>query len=88
MHDDITDAVDRVRLIRGGRTLTEVYGRNSFIHSAFNADLKAIAYDAIDRLDSDARTSDKEENDGCKNDGSGLHVPSVERQGMRSNSVR
>ena len=61
MHNDITDAVDRVRLIRDGHTLTEVYGRNSFIHSAFNAYLKAIAYDAIDRMDSDARTSDKEE---------------------------
>ena len=50
MHAGITEEVNRVRLVKEGRELQEVYGRLGF-GFAFTKDLKAIAYAAIDALD-------------------------------------
>lgn len=50
MYTDITEEVNRVRLVKDGRDLQEVYGRLGFGY-AFQKDLKAIAYAAIDSLD-------------------------------------
>lgn len=50
MRTDITEDVNRVRLVKDGRDLQDVYGRMGF-GRAFQKDLKAIAYAAIDALD-------------------------------------
>ena len=47
---ELTEEINRVRLIKDGRKLHEVYGRLGF-GFAFTKDLKAIAYAAIDERD-------------------------------------